>query len=476
MADMHKKLLAAQFLKKETLSRAKTGDPVLVVVPHVPTPDRIPEDRSIEMLIHQLRKHFRVVVAADRPAPLEDTYRRSLLMEGVEIVGGHPNYPPDQPVFDPKPEMHKTPFRAVFIVGHQMAELHLRDLTLFSPHTPFVLFFPNVRHLKQLRMENQTLKRLKKKNLWQDLYRLVNRIVVVSRDDADSIQKEVSLFFHPDVMPGPTDGGAADWLRGLVRTMPPRREASGAKKLVSIVILCHNDLRYLKDCVQSIKQYTHVPYELIFVDNASEDGSQKYLRSVKSAKVIVNPVNLAFAKGNNQGFDVARGDYLMMLNADVLVTPGWLEKMVACAESDPSVGLVGPCTNNATHVQAIPVGYKSIKDLNRFALANAIKHDAQWEDVHRLIGFCLLIRREVLQKVGVLDERFGPGGYEDYDYCLRVQQAGYKIKLCKDVYIHHFGGKGYVGMDYDRLREVNREIFIDKWCRKSLEFLEQIRL
>jgi hypothetical protein len=474
MADLQKKLQALHAMKKAARPSA-SGDAVLVVVPHVPVPDRVPEDRAVENLLQQLRKHHRVVLAADRAAPLEDSYRRHLMMDGVEIVGGGHEPPQDRPGFDPKPEMHKTPFRAVFIVGQRMAEMHLRDLTLFSPHTPFVLFLPNSRYLKQLRMEKQTLKRLKMKSAWQDLYRLANRIVVTSRDDADAIQKEISLFIHPDLMPSATDGGAGDWLKGLVRAMPPRREVATSKKLVSIVILCHNDLQFLKQCVDSVKKHTKVPYELIFVDNASEDDSQSYLRSVRGAKVIANPVNLAFAKGNNQGFQVARGDYILMLNADVVVTEGWLERMMNCAEADPSVGLVGPCTNNATYIQAVPAGYKSLKDLPRFAMAQAMKYDSVWEDVHRLIGFCLLIRREVINKVGLLDERFGPGGYEDYDYCLRVRQAGYKIKLCKDVYIHHFGGKGYVGMDYDRLREVNRELFIEKWCRKSLEFLEGIR-
>lgn len=474
MANMHKKLLALQSLKAES-KKQKAGDPVLVVVPHVPAPDRLPEDRATQYLIKSLGQHFRVVVAADRPAPLEDPYRRDMLMEGVEILGGLTDPHPERPGFDPKPEMHKTPFRAVFIVSHRTTDLHLRDLQLYSPHTPFVLFLPGTRHLRHLRSEQSVSKRWKQKSSWLDLYRLASRLVVTSRDDAQAIQKELSPFFHCDVLPPATEGGAAAWLRDLVRTLPPPRAVHAAKKTVSIVILCHNDLSFLKQCVDSIKKHTNVPYELIFVDNASEDDSQKFFRSVRGAKVIINPTNLAFAKGNNQGIQIARGDYVLLLNADVIVTEGWLERMLNCAESDPSIGLVGPVTNHATQLQVVPPGYKSLSELPRFALARAMRYSGAWEDVHRLIGFCLLIKKEVLQRVGLLDERFGPGGYEDFDYCLRVRQAGYKIKLCKDVYIHHFGGKGYVGMDYDRLREVNKEIFIEKWCRKSLEFLENVR-
>ena len=91
-----------------------------------------------------------------------------------------------------------------------------------------------------------------------------------------------------------------------------------------------------------------------------------------------------------------------------------------------------------------------------------------------MIGFCMLIPKKVIRRIGLLDERFGPGGYEDYDYCLRVQMAGYKVILAEDVFIHHFGGKGYVGMDYDEMRARNRGIFVRKWCRKTLEFLDTI--
>lgn len=88
-----------------------------------------------------------------------------------------------------------------------------------------------------------------------------------------------------------------------------------------------------------------------------------------------------------------------------------------------------------------------------------------------LIGFCLLIPRRVVREVGLLDEGFGPGGFEDYDYCLRVRLAGYELAIAEDVYVHHFGGRGYVNMRYDALREGNREHYWSKWrerCRARL--------
>ncbi|HRY28672.1 MAG TPA: hypothetical protein P5079_01395, partial [Elusimicrobiota bacterium] len=97
MAKLDKKLLAAQALSARPRPAAKPTDPVLVIVPHVPVPDRIPEDRAADNLIKLLREHFRVVIAADRPAPLEDPYRRHFLMEGIEIVGGQQDFPQEQP-------------------------------------------------------------------------------------------------------------------------------------------------------------------------------------------------------------------------------------------------------------------------------------------------------------------------------------------------------------------------------------------
>ncbi|HOW27088.1 MAG TPA: glycosyltransferase family 2 protein [Elusimicrobiota bacterium] len=467
-----KKLQALMSLKQSTMTR--TEDPVLVVVPHVPAPDVFPEDKQIDLLIRSLRKTHRVVIMAHHPAPLEEKYRRLMMMEGVEIADGARIHLDERSSPVAKEKMHETPFKAVFICTQPMVDLYLRDLTLFSPTTPFVVFFPHMNHLKTIRAEQNRMARVNAKNRIAEMYRLASRIMVSNRHDADALQQEVSPYFHPDVFPSNVDTVLSPWLKGLIKALPAHKVSpvTVQKKLTSIIILCHDDLSFLKNCVESIRKNTNVPYELIFVDNASKDGTDKYLRTVKDAKIISNPENLAFARGNNQGVMVASGDRILMLNADVIVTPHWLEYLNRCMDSHPLVGLVGPSTNCATQIQSIPAGYTSLKDLDKFAMANSIKNSAIWEETHRLIGFCLLIRKEVIQKVGLLDERFGPGGYEDYDYCLRVRQAGFKIMHCKDVYIHHFGGKGYQKMNYDRLRETNRGIFVDKWCQKSLEFLE----
>lgn len=253
------------------------------------------------------------------------------------------------------------------------------------------------------------------------------------------------------------------------------------KPLVSIVILCHNDGKYLRGCIRSLRRHTdsrRTPYELILVNNGTKDGSGPYLRSLAKAKNVVlieNAHNRFFAGGNNQGMRAAKGRYVLLLNADTLVGPGWLERMIACAEKDASIGVVGPYTNGAVgHQWVKEPGYRSAEQVFNFSKRWAAEHDGKWRDVHRVIGFCFLIKREVLGRVGLLDERFGPGGYEDYDYCIRARHAGYKVALAEDVFVHHFGGRGYVGMDYDHLRRGNRDILARKWCGYTIEVLDEL--
>ncbi len=251
--------------------------------------------------------------------------------------------------------------------------------------------------------------------------------------------------------------------------------------MVSVVLLCHNDGKYLRGCVRSLRRNTdarRTPYELIFVNNNSQDGSGPYLRGLarrSGVRLVENDRNRYFAGGNNQGMRLAQGRYIVLLNADTLVGPQWLERMIRCAEREPRIGIVAPCTNGAVGHQLVrDPDYRSPGRFEPFARRWARERDGRWKEAHRVIGFCMLIKREVLDRVGLLDERFGPGGYEDYDYCIRVRQAGYRLAVAQDVYLHHFGGKGYVGMDYDGMRVRNREILVQKWCGYAMDVLDQL--
>lgn len=251
---------------------------------------------------------------------------------------------------------------------------------------------------------------------------------------------------------------------------------------VSIIILCHNDASYLERCEKSIRRWTKISYELILIDNASPDGAvevfSKIMRSSPApVKIVKNKSNRFFSGGNNQGMRIARGEYLLLLNADTVVTPGWLESMVAAAEGDPSIGLVAPYTNQAAGFQVLwPPGYRSLAELPAWARRFSRKHRGRIRFVSWVTAFCLLIPRHVYQAIGGLDESFGPGGFEDYDYCNRAHSAGFRIVISEGSYVHHYGGRGYVNMGYDDLRARNREILWSTWSGRVLRALGGLRV
>lgn len=237
--------------------------------------------------------------------------------------------------------------------------------------------------------------------------------------------------------------------------------------LVSLIILTRNNLEYTKLCLESIRKYTPEPHEIIVVDNGSTDGTVEYLKSQPDVRLIENGYNLGFALGNNRGLREARGAYIVFLNNDVVVTEGWLTRLLACAQSDRSIGIVGPRSNYVAGLQRVPsVPYgEDLNAMEQFARAWSLEHAGQWEQVPRVIGFCMLVRREVIERIGGFDPQFGLGNFEDDDFCLRAQLAGFKVCVAHDVFVHHFGSKTFQSeqIDYRNLMEKNWEVFKKKW-------------
>jgi GT2 family glycosyltransferase/tetratricopeptide (TPR) repeat protein/SAM-dependent methyltransferase len=243
-----------------------------------------------------------------------------------------------------------------------------------------------------------------------------------------------------------------------------------AYSLTSIVILTHNQLPLTRRCVESIRLRTDEPYELVFVDNGSSDGTADYLRMLAAlderVTVILNPDNRGFPSGSNQGIKAARGEQVVLLNNDTVTTTGWLRRMLNVLHTESTVGLVGPCSNRVSSEQQVPVTYeKDLVGLDGFAWEWGRSHDRVIEETERLIGFCLLIKKAVIDRVGMLDEGFGIGNFEDDDFGLRARQAGFKTVIARDAFIHHVGGATFAasGVDYAALLQKNAERFQSKW-------------
>ena len=240
--------------------------------------------------------------------------------------------------------------------------------------------------------------------------------------------------------------------------------------LTSIVILTRNQLPYTKACLESIRFRTDEPYELIVVDNASSDGTVDYLRAQADVKLIENAQNRGFPAGCNQGIRAANGEQVLLLNNDVIVTTGWLARMLEALHRQPRIGLVGPCSNNVSGPQQVAAGYEELCDLDGFAWQWGQRDSSLARDTDRLVGFCLLVRRAVVDDIGLLDERFGLGNFEDDDFCRRAIQAGWRAVNARDAYVHHFGHRSFLasGVDLDALLQRNQQLYRDKWVQSPV--------
>jgi O-antigen biosynthesis protein len=234
----------------------------------------------------------------------------------------------------------------------------------------------------------------------------------------------------------------------------------------SIILLTYNGLPYTRKCIESIRTYT-MPnvYEIIVVDNGSTDGTVEWLRAQSDIQVIYNKENAGFPKGCNQGMALATGDNLLLLNNDTFVTPRWLDQLLSCLYSDDLIGGVGPVTNNAAYYSALQAPYRTLEEMISFAEQFNRSDPSKWEERIKLIGFCLLIKREIYDIVGCLDERFSPGNFEDDDYCLRIRQAGYRLMFCTDTFIHHEGSVSFRDdpQAFYALMQTNSHKFAQKW-------------
>lgn len=248
--------------------------------------------------------------------------------------------------------------------------------------------------------------------------------------------------------------------------------AAALAPVASVIVPTCNALDYTRLCVESLLSHTDPRHELIFVDNGSTDGTPDYLQGLardhKRVRVILNGDNLGFARACNLGLAAAHGRHLVLLNSDTVVTPDWLERLLEVAERHPRAGLLGPVTNNISGYQKLEsVGYdqESLAGLDAFAAAEASAHRKGIERTLRLTGMCLLIKRELMARIGGLDEIFGLGNYEDNDYCLRAHLAGYECLIARGVFIHHFGSRSFAAAGIDYAAQIRRQwsVFKAKW-------------
>jgi GT2 family glycosyltransferase len=240
---------------------------------------------------------------------------------------------------------------------------------------------------------------------------------------------------------------------------------------VSVVVLSYNNLKLTEVCLNSLLKHTnYANWELIVVDNASTDGTPEYLtdfgRVHTDTKIILSPDNGGFSAGNNLGIKEATGDIIVLLNNDTYVTDGWIMSLVRHFKADPELGLVGPVTNNIGNEAKIDIAYDAKEQIAAKALAYTSVHGRERLYMDNIAFFCAAISAEAIAKIGLLDERFGLGFFEDDDYCKRARNAGFKIAIAEDCFIHHELSASWNAnkqKQRDEYLERNKKIFEEKW-------------
>ncbi|MCM1326547.1 MAG: methyltransferase domain-containing protein [Bacteroidales bacterium] len=258
---------------------------------------------------------------------------------------------------------------------------------------------------------------------------------------------------------------------------------------VSVVILSYNAKEEMALCLNSLRKYGGIGREgeIIVIDNASTDGVTDYLKEQKDIWLVCNTENAGFPVGCNQGIKIASPDNdIFLLNNDTVLAPNAIFWLRMGLYENVSVGGTGSVTNYAGNYQTITDKFASLEEYMDYARQHNIPMEYPYEKRLCLIGFAFLIKRKALDAVGLLDERFSPGNFEDIDLSYRLIQAGHQLLLCRNSFIFHFGSRGFSQdvFGYNRLMETNAIKFRDKWGfdgqyysnerRELTEYIEEV--
>lgn len=245
-----------------------------------------------------------------------------------------------------------------------------------------------------------------------------------------------------------------------------------------IILPVHNGLSLLRDGLDTVLAHTpRGTSRLRIIDDASDAVTAAWLREQAAAhpdwiSLHRQDDNLGFLATCNRAMATPEAgpppsDYLLLLNSDVLVTPGWLDALVACADQDPRIATVNPLSNRADNIDLPLAPGASYLAMHAFL---AIQRRGYYHDVVTGVGFCLLLRRSALERVGYFDPAYGHGYCEESDLCMKLTTSGFRTVVAEEVYVYHRGGGSF--RDGTERYLHNRRIFDQRW---GVEYRRQFR-
>ena len=226
---------------------------------------------------------------------------------------------------------------------------------------------------------------------------------------------------------------------------------------IDIVVCIHNALSDVKACLSSIVANTRPPYRLILVDDGSSDDTKRYLENFAAAQgatLLRSDTAGGYTRAANRGLRASSAPWTVLLNSDTIVPFGWIDELLKIGESDEKIGIVGPSSNTASW-QSAPLLFNGdgdwadnpllpnvdVQDMLRLVSSVA---PPQGIDLPFLNGFAFMIRRSLIDDIGIFDEEtFGAGYGEENDYCIRARRAGWKLIFAPNAYVFHAQSKSY---------------------------------
>jgi Predicted glycosyltransferases len=243
---------------------------------------------------------------------------------------------------------------------------------------------------------------------------------------------------------------------------------------ISIVLITYTQLDLVRQCLEHIKKYAGVLYELIIINNGSNIDTIKYLQQQQNIKLFLHSENIGIARSYNQGWRESGGDYILLINQYSLLTEECLSSMLQCLQTNEKAAMAGPVSNDVSGYQRISVPYKDLNDLDHFARQNRIKNVGRSQQTSRLLSHCLLVKKDAIEILDGFDECFGLETYEDDDLCLRAVNAGYTLHIALDAFVHYVNPLALPMADiakYYSILQQNKQKAINKWGFDIADYL-----
>lgn len=250
---------------------------------------------------------------------------------------------------------------------------------------------------------------------------------------------------------------------------------SGTGEHISVIVISFNGIEFIKDCLNTLKKsLKNVESEIIIIDNASSDGTIQFIENeYPEINLIKNQNNYGFARAVNQGFEIASGQYLLILNQDTRIVDDAIASLADKMKTNPKIGTIGPkFVGFDGHLQKACRAFPKYRDLiyNALGLSKIFaksKIFSAWKmswfdhltekEVNQPMGAALMVNRSVLDQIGLFDIKFRIF-FNDVDFCRRVKEAGYINLYYPDAVIQHYYGGTISKMKPQMVLEWHRAI------------------